>query len=158
MKTKMLAAALTALALSAMFATAANAEEMPNANAQGMHEFAACGPFPPEEEAYLKDPHRTMQEIREHWEVNKVRYCATLLVPVAEANEAAFFISACLEPEMPHPTKAGAEACIADWQRSKGTQTQYMRRHARRHRHKMHRKSRRNAVASTALVGGLSAR
>jgi hypothetical protein len=150
MKIRMLVvAALTALAVSGLFST--------TANAQDMQEYAACGPFPPEEEAYLQDPRRTMEEIHEHWEVNKVRYCATLVLPAAEANEAAYFIGACLEPHMPRLTKAAAEACIAEWQRSRAAPVRYMHRHAGR-RHKARHRTKRHAYATTALAGGFSAR
>lgn len=127
MKIRMLAgSALAALAVSGLFA--------PTAGAEQMQEFAACGPFPAAEEAYLKDPSRTMQEIKEAWEVNKVRYCATRVLPVAEADELAYFVDACLGPRIARYTKADAEACIVQWEAQKGNGSELRENGKRRHK------------------------
>jgi hypothetical protein len=154
MKIRMLGvAALAALAVSGLFA--------PTASAERMQEFAACGPFPPEEEAYLKDPSRTMQEIKEAWEINKERYCATAVVPLAEADDIAYFVSACLESGMPHFTKAEAEACIAEWESQRGRTTGLRHKKGKRRHQKPRRHSdeaKRQPQAGIALARAFDAR
>jgi len=116
--------ALAGLALSGVFAPTAGAEET--------QELTYCGSFPEAEEAWLKDPSRTMQEIQEAWQVNKVRYCASAIVPAARILEAARSIDICVESRFPWD-KADAEDCIAAWYAESGT-TELRQRQAKRHR------------------------
>jgi hypothetical protein len=147
---KLVAFALAGLALSGLFAGNAGAEET--------QELTFCGPFPPAEEAYLRNPARTMQEIQDAWQVNKVRYCASAAVPADRVEAAARSIDICLESRFPW-TKADAEACIALWYSHSGA-TEF-RRQFKRHREVRGKRAKRGPAKrphhrGLALASGLS--
>lgn len=128
--------AAAALALCCLFATSAGAE--PTASAGPTIEFTACGPFPAAEEAYLENPKRTLQEIHEAWAVNKVRYCASAVIPTSEEVDAIHKIDLCLEGYGAF-TKAEIETCIANWENGEAATSSRVRRkkkvHHRAHAH-----------------------
>ena len=137
----LVASALAGLALSGLLASTAGAEEM--------RELTYCGPFDPAEEAYLQDPSRTMQEIQDAWKVNKVRYCASAVVPASGVLDAAHDIEICLESRSVHWSKADAEACIAEWYSLSGT-TELRHQSKRHHNAKGKRSKRKHRVHARA--------
>jgi hypothetical protein len=94
--------------------------------------WTACGPFPKAETEYLENPERTMQEIQEHWQVNKEKYCASVAVPDAIASQAVRAMDICLEP-YGRFTKSEAEQCMAEWK--SGALTASRRNHKQKHHH-----------------------
>jgi len=117
MKIRMLVvSALTGLVVSGVLAGTASAEQTEG----GTFGFVLCERQDPAGQAVLADPSRTEQEKREVWEAYVLQSCATLEVPMSEADAARRFIDACLEPRMPNFSKAEAEACVAAWNSRSG--------------------------------------
>jgi hypothetical protein len=150
MKIRMLVvSALAGLAVSGVFAASASAEQTEGST----YGFVLCEPMDPAEQAYFADPSRTEQELQEVWDAYVAQSCATLDVPMSEADAARRFIDACLEPYMPSFSKAEAEACIAAWNSQSGTETA---RHGKAKRR--HHKPKRHIRADIALAKARNAR
>lgn len=105
--------ALAALAISGLLAAPASAEEEES-------RLTLCAKTSPADEAYLASHDDSPEELHAAWATIAPRYCASVLVPSSEIDDASRRIGQCWEarlvPSIDGDTaleKAAAEECIA---------------------------------------------
>jgi hypothetical protein len=123
---RLVVSAFAALALSGLFAAAADAEEESR--------LTVCV-YNPVDEAYVQSHSNTVQEEREAWKEVEPNDCVSLLIPAAEMERVSHDIGQCWEAHDPEGTsKAVVEECVEAWKPTGPSQR--ASRHARKKRHR----------------------